>query len=173
MRGKVERFGVRALGFGITPAYAGKRAPPAPNGMERQDHPRVCGEKPVNALIVRICMGITPAYAGKRRFHRNAEEHQGDHPRVCGEKRKFILRTFSRLGSPPRMRGKGLRSMKAVVRNGITPAYAGKSLGSVLHQARSKDHPRVCGEKGVIQIAFKLFVGSPPRMRGKGVPAHH
>ena len=30
---------------------------------------------------------------------------------------------------------------------GITPACAGKSIFCILHNFRTKDHPRVCGEK--------------------------
>ena len=30
-----------------------------------------------------------------------------------------------------------------------------------------RDHPRVCGEKGVLAPLPTIWVGSPPRMRGK------
>ena len=38
-----------------------------------------------------------------------------------------------------------------------------------------KDHPRVCGEKSVVQASVSSPQGSPPRMRGKAGPEgqHH
>ena len=32
---------------------------------------------------------------------------------------------------------------------------------------RCRDHPRVCGEKQMLQQAGRVWVGSPPHMRGK------
>ena len=65
------------------------------------------------------------------------------------------------------MRGK---ASAASIRNfamGITPAYAGKSKGSGYQQERGQDHPRLCGEKLVVEIAHSGDRGSPPPMRGK------
>ena len=50
-----------------------------------------------------------------------------DHPRVCGEKlRAVVFGNYS---------------------EGITPAYAGKSIERIDGQLVELDHPRVCGEK--------------------------
>ena len=49
----------------------------------------------------------------------------------------------------------------------ITPAGAGKSLAGRGMTARSRDHPRGCGEKGSINYIWGLVRGSPPRVRGK------
>ena len=65
------------------------------------------------------------------------------------------------------MRGKVALLLHVGIAVGITPAYAGKSRKHIIGRTFHRDHPRICGEKGVIQIAFKLFVGSPPHMRGK------
>ena len=70
---------------------------------------------------------ITPAYAGKRyclfvMFHPSK-----DHPRLCGEKKGLDAKNFFLKGSPPPMRGKAFGRIHAVIRQGITPAYAGKS----------------------------------------------
>ena len=51
---------------------------------------------------------------------------------------------------------------------GITPAYAGKRSACSPPSPHSRDHPRVCGEKHVFAGRYIYFVGSPPRMRGKG-----
>ncbi len=73
----------------ITPARAGKSCPPQAPTFTRQDHPRVCGEKPFSQLDSTVPPGspprvrgkvlrevvhhaaerITPAYAGKRNQH--------------------------------------------------------------------------------------------------------
>ena len=45
MRGKDQLSCVERCQDGITPAYAGKRAPPYSPGCFLRDHPRVCGEK--------------------------------------------------------------------------------------------------------------------------------
>ena len=73
----------------------------------------------------------------------------------------------SEWGSPPRMRGKAAHWAQAVPAEGITPAYAGKSLPSLSFAHTYWDHPRVCGEKlGTVLCTF-FIAGSPPRMRGK------
>ena len=97
-------------------------------------------------------------------------EHCGlhwDHPRVCGEKftRKSAINCGS--GSPPRVRGKGGCCSVRSVRNGITPACAGKSFFTLFITFLVQDHPRVCGEKARTLIAWEEPQGSPPRVRGK------
>ena len=90
-----------------------------------------------------------------------------DHPRVCGEKFCVASDWQCVQGSPPRMRGKerGFDDGQALL--GITPAYAGKSVGQVELQLGVRDHPRVCGEKCQPGPRFPGWAGSPPRMRGK------
>ena len=56
---------------------------------------------------------------------------------------------------------------------GITPAYAGKRWYSRLFTPICWDHPRVCGEKPLAVFAFYCWIGSPPRMRGKGADGAH
>ena len=67
------------------------------------------------------------------------------------------------------MRGKALPKNPKMRQNGITPAYAGKRLKAFTKITAIKDHPRVCGEKGLRKAFLPLFQGSPPRMRGKDV----
>ena len=45
------------------------------------------------------------------------------------------------------MRGKAEYQIIRLFRNGITPAYAGKSTVQELFQIFQWDHPRLCGEK--------------------------
>ncbi len=90
---------------------------------------------------------ITPAYAGKSRQCTGFRQCTGDHPRLCGE--KFLqIRSFpQQLGSPPPMRGKVADKSDIVRKHGITPAYAGKSVGNLTDLLWIWDHPRLCGEK--------------------------
>ena len=167
MRGKVERLCQSDCRIGITPAYAGKRNAQRLGASGSRDHPRICGEK---YFFVEDCLladRITPAYAGKSR--RDAADTCGrqDHPRICGEK-IVVSRTWcSRSGLPPRMRGKEKPLQEAAGREGITPAYAGKSYKFLVVVNHNEDHPRVCGEKGRHGLRRYDVPGSPPRMRGK------
>ena len=175
------------LSQGITPAYAGKSVLDFLRNQTTEDHPRVCGEKPPALLFLRPASGspprmrgkarlqrhptaeagITPAYAGKRQFLRNAHSVVGDHPRVCGEKLTITPKWSSTRGSPPRMRGKVNTMLYRHCHKGITPAYAGKRPKQRRDTKKSKDHPRVCGEKKRKEQNDDSRIGSPPRMRGK------
>ena len=117
--------------------------------------------------IVKKGQGITPAYAGKRAPDTSSRLEGQDHPRVCGEKLWRRWRRTWQRGSPPRMRGKGVQPQLSVQHTGITPAYAGKSSLDEIRQQRTRDHPRVCGEKSSNWEPLKPRMGSPPRMRGK------
>ena len=88
---------------------------------------------------------------------------------MCGEKtaREFI--TYLIQGSPPRMRGKGIAQWQSSVFVRITPACAGKRGCRRTASPQRRDHPRVCGEKLWLAVRNAELMGSPPRMRGKGV----
>ena len=131
MRGKAKVWPISTRCWGITPAYAGKRASASPALSVPWDHPRVCGEKAARPLHVAHALGspprmrgkgrgktanlrggrITPAYAGKRAGKNLAAALQGDHPRVCGEKCK--------------------PAAASMIAAGITPAYAGKRVPGI------------------------------------------
>ena len=66
------------------------------------------------------------------------------------------------------MRGKGQRLDLRKALDRITPAYAGKSGHVKISNYLTRDHPRLCGEKGGFQHFMHLELGSPPPMRGKG-----
>ena len=190
MRGKVSTTLQGDIIEGITPAYAGKRSQDVAELQSGWDHPRVCGEKNCGSKLAfrtmgsppRMrgkaepdCMGtleggITPAYAGKRSLPLMQASSSQDHPRVCGEKRSISIFSRQALGSPPRMRGKALQLPLCILDMRITPAYAGKSNTFLCKGLTARDHPRVCGEKGLIKVSACGREGSPPRMRGKAVP---
>ena len=172
---------------GITPAYAGKSVTRGTGVKPLWDHPRVCGEKAGGRHYVSHCegspprmrgkdlpftcdcesTGITPACAGKSLRPDNNPSTSWDHSRICGEKHPaFSVRHIFR-GSPPRVRGKDCVRSLYVVLFWITPACAGKSRPKEAPAASDRDHPRVCGEKGVPHRGGTRCRGSPPRVRGK------
>ena len=112
---------------------------------------------------------ITPACAGKRNLQTWKNELNEDHPRVCGEKLFEKSPKLIDTGSPPRVRGKEEMNLERVYKLGITPACAGKRALVRSGYAAARDHPRVCGEKKTeLKLCVKLL-GSPPRVRGKGI----
>ena len=111
--------------------------------------------------------GITPAYAGKSSHQHGAGRWRRDHPRVCGEKAVAHIWWYSWIGSPPRVRGKAAFDTGHRQVEGITPAYAGKSILRMGMFAPYRDHPRVCGEKIHQPLPCRGARGSPPRVRGK------
>ena len=115
-----------------------------------------------------LCSRITPAYAGKSSLISFIFLFLQDHPRLCGEKWKYRIFLRYYKGSPPPMRGKGSCSGQVFQLPGITPAYAGKSSGSVPSSRTAVDHPRLCGEKSIAFTMASETCGSPPPMRGKG-----
>ena len=67
------------------------------------------------------------------------------------------------------MQGKEEEGELSARKDRITPAYAGKSLGQRGKVLCMGDHPRVCGEKALTFFQPSSVMGSPPRVRGKGV----
>ena len=86
MRGKGCRDKVKHCFHGITPAYAGKRLPSAPDCRTGWGSPpRMRGKETTNKLA-QLRERITPAYAGKSVQRLLHSYNSRDHPRVCGEK---------------------------------------------------------------------------------------
>ena len=123
--------------------------------------------KAAKAVTPQITDRITPAYAGKRFRIHITRIITWDHPRLCGEKRSMTNHFENLSGSPPPMRGKVISHCRQPARLRITPAYAGKSYFHEHSPRKSRDHPRLCGEKGVLLAGQFWKWGSPPPMRGK------
>ena len=148
MRGKEKQSQKIYYYHRITPAYAGKRIMKRGTKMSIKDHPRLCGEKFKIAFVIFARSGspppmrgketkkhiefhvnrITPAYAGKSALHSSSGSGGLDHPRLCGEKLLGDCEPAADRGSPPPMRGKEDGMKIRVDLDGITPAYAGKSI---------------------------------------------
>ena len=116
-----------ALLFGITPACAGNSIHHPHSRLQKEDHPRVCGEQGRPCGVRHQNEGspprvrgtavsgkrpdgrkrITPACAGNRDQEREEIPMPEDHPRVCGEQLVDVPVTVRFVGSPPRVRGTG------------------------------------------------------------------
>ena len=84
-----------------------------------------------------------------------------------GEKGARYAAGFAMYGSPPHGRGKGEQEKTPCAREGITPAWAGKSGSRAVRPSPAGDHPRVGGEKLTTCGTRSLEMGSPPHRRGK------
>ena len=146
-----------------------KRPSPTPGSP-----PRARGKDQVTTRRLRPPR-ITPACAGKRSALFGILPGGGDHPRVRGEKGENQQPARTNMGSPPRARGKGCISIFFRESMRITPACAGKSLSTALCAMKTRDHPRVRGEKSAKRLVCRSLAGSPPRVRGKvdRVAQHH
>ena len=135
--------------YGITPAYAGNTNRWCERSCKFWDHPRLRGEHRLYLLPIGTATGsppltrgtqakhhilatkcrITPAYAGNTYYKSKSFPVGGDHPRLRGEHNISLKSIKFRLGSPPLTRGT-LPSPRIVdIRVGITPAYAGNTIG--------------------------------------------
>ena len=113
---------------GITPAWAGKRVfDDAYIDFYYGSPPRRRG-KVVLTEHHHAAKRITPAWAGKSTACAVFRGGRRDHPRVGGEKREEKQAGAEWEGSPPRGRGKGMTSWGGVLKDRITPAWAGKSV---------------------------------------------
>ena len=136
----------------ITPAYAGKTLFCSNDGVNYEDHPHVCGkddghkpeditrlgspprmrERLVYLMFEKEQSRITPAYAGKTCHGKRYLAFRQDHPRVCGKDARSLSSGFMSAGSPPRMRERQHQDHCKAITDGITPAYAGKTLNELL-----------------------------------------
>ncbi len=150
----------------IIPACAGNTRNRHGDGLQRPDHPRVCGEHRMQQAGIKGVIGssprvrgtrvddlpdclprrIIPACAGNTLGSRRAKHGQADHPRVCGEHPSIATHAAASGGSSPRVRG--------------TPSPAGWTSNGWL------DHPRVCGEHARAMVTSGPASGSSPRVRG-------
>ena len=106
---------------------------------------------------------------GKAQLRLAASVGLGITPACAGKSRSSFSKSQWKAGSPPRMRGKGIVHVLVPEPLGITPACAGKSKNHLVLQRLSGDYPRVCGEKTPDASSTTKSIGSPPRMRGKGL----
>ena len=171
---------------GIIPACAGSTVDHFVVGLERGDHPRMCGEhlpriftpplRPGSSPHVRgarmamsarpRCAGIIPACAGSTRPAAPNQSIPRDHPRMCGEHWRDYQRGVLATGSSPHVRGAPACAIASVRTSGIIPACAGSTSAAQQASTGYGDHPRMCGEHIVIVKMSENIAGSSPHVRG-------
>ena len=125
MRGKRDCGGCRPPGCGFIPAHAGKtQSSPPMTRRSRGSSPRMRGKHHLMGPRAEA-RGFIPAHAGKTRRNQRG-------PVV----RRFI----------PAHAGKRLEAPDGVVAARFIPAHAGKTATTGTTVARSRVHPRACGE---------------------------
>ena len=166
------RLGVHVCGgrVRIIPAHAGNSTPISSLRVGPPDHPRACGElgrqstevdtgcgssprmrgTPAGPRSPRPRRRIIPAHAGNSSVWSVTELTRSDHPRACGELMIPPGLTCSSAGSSPRMRGTPDPVHHRTGKDRIIPAHAGNSITSIVLSLRRSDHPRACGELGLV-----------------------
>ena len=86
---------------------------------------------------------------------------------MCGEKRNGVFGLLDPRGSPPHVRGKVSGCDYIFGDHGITPACAGKRIEASGCSTRARDHPRMCGEKGIPFCIIRAKVRITPACAGK------
>src|SRR6266511_2959990 len=151
---------------GTTPAYAGNATRSTPRMFAAPGPPpRTRGTREERGQAAGV-PGTTPAYAGNAVGAEAAEHRLGDHPRVRGERRDPCFVPASLDGPPPRTRGTRPGRRCSRTRHGTTPAYAGNAPAGQPRSGRSRDHPRVRGERASRSVHGMVWSGPPPRTRG-------
>ena len=153
--------------FRITPAGAGKTLKHFAHNVQRQDHPRRCGENLYLPPPLRLDVGSPPQVRGKQEDYDGRRRRRRDHPRRCGENSRTSAAVGAALGSPPQVRGKPHSIYGIALLSGITPAGAGKTPIHTIRIYTRWDHPRRCGENPPPPRASCAIRGSPPQVRGK------
>ena len=121
----------------------------------------------MRAVAYVVLGGITPAWAGKRLVGIAQEAWQRDYPRVGGEEGCTRRGCSSATGLPPRGRGRDEYVATRDAGDGITPAWAGKSVLQRAGRRGVKDYPRVGGEEPSARRPPQPDGGLPPRGRGR------
>ena len=133
--------------------------------MQRGSSPHVRGALPGKSTGLQTS-GIIPACAGSTTFSRSLSRLAWDHPRMCGEHQVSPDAQPMWWGSSPHVRGAHQVIAGDAAADGIIPACAGSTLNSQSRLLWQRDHPRMCGEHGVVSVVGSIAVGSSPHVRG-------
>ncbi len=110
--------------------------------------------------------GIIPACAGSTSHPSSDQSCVRDHPRMCGEHSSVTCTDCATAGSSPHVRGAHRACHYRDRRQRIIPACAGSTNYDVNMVAKSRDHPRMCGEH-ITSNPYRTFsMGSSPHVRG-------
>ena len=168
------------------PACAGNGKSVMPTADSTPVHPRVCGEREIGISLDVDSDGSSPRVRGtgvpgqgsgfQRRFipacagngssSPTTTRSSTVHPRVCGE--RLVGESCRRIndGSSPRVRGTAFAGAVDPQRFRFIPACAGNGIQFDRLRLPPPVHPRVCGERAVLQRQPDADHGSSPRVRG-------
>ena len=172
----------------IIPTGVGKRSITKFFHLQPPDHPHGCGEKPVRHGLDTVSGGSSPRVWGKEIAHPDKSIHvriiptgvgkspaveecnarRPDHPHGCGEKPLIYSLKRKQLGSSPRVWGKEYTVLISRLVFRIIPTGVGKSYGRRNFENAGTDHPHGCGEKCRMTLLILPWIGSSPRVWGKG-----
>ena len=125
------------------------------------------GEKCTSGTVRQQALGSPPHGRGKGLMDAELSNAVGITPARAGKRDASLLLEKLPYGSPPRGQGKVLAAGLHNLIDRITPAWAGKRGPGPVKLGRSRDHPRVGGEKYPRPLPPGTLQGSPPRGRGK------
>ena len=111
-------------------------------------------------------MGLIPAYAGRTVDGRPCACRSGAHPRLRGADGATPPLVFESGGSSPLTRGGRLDQQDAAARDGLIPAYAGRTASSTALSVARRAHPRLRGADVAASDADLAAAGSSPLTRG-------
>ena len=112
-------------------------------------------------------LGSIPAGAGKTQSGMTHRVGHRVYPRGCGENSRIRFFPYSWMGLSPRVRGKLHSTQRSRLFSGSIPAGAGKTRSASRPADSLTVYPRGCGENPLRRVAFRLFTGLSPRVRGK------
>ena len=90
-----------------------------------------------------------------------------DHPRLRGKNLIRLYVSACELGSPPLTREKHPHNSLLLLLQGITPAYAGKTVKDGCTGSMERYHPRLRGKNCKRRLYWQYGAGSPPLTREK------
>ena len=132
---------------------------------------------------------FTPVHTGKRFNVRFRWAGFPVHPRAYGEEGRTSCRSPRVIGSPPCIRGRAIpsganiagysgsppcirgrgRHTRTITQDQrFTPVHTGKSAALSGSFSLFSVHPRAYGEESMFSESFRLRLGSPPCIRGRG-----
>ena len=122
-------------------------------------------------LVSSAGQGITPARAGKSCPVGEGQVGVGNYPRSRGEERAATMTSAASMELPPLARGRVLVSPTPRLKQGITPARAGKSHPRDSRARRGGNYPRSRGEEPKNRPEVSSPPELPPLARGRETAA--
>ena len=168
------------------PACAGNASGLAAHRCSGTVHPRMCGERIVEAIASAILNGSSPhvrgtpgaarhghgrdrfipACAGNAWLARSSAPVATVHPRMCGERVVLIHKQHLLAGSSPHVRGTHRAMLCRGVWSRFIPACAGNADRSPCAVRAVPVHPRMCRERHLRRWLRISRDGSSPHVRG-------